>query len=766
MRGQRRLRIAPVGVIRRRWASVLATEEAMSGKFGQEEDREDTLSTEEGCRDEIDDGVEWNTPVESLRVAMDPLSGLRPEGFKTRFWGAGNDVPSPPASTPSSPSTASMRKKAGEAGFSVAEIDATALMLEDPVISAKVLATSTPTSMDQQTTLARKVVSTLFEGRRLGKPWRGPLPPPRTSPPMTLGACTVKDQRGEPHRSSSGGRRSGEEDEVQISNLDPVSTASPKVGRAGLKREVSIWNGSGWTRFRCNALGRLMSRKGRLPDCYRRNQSLRTLPTAGGDCRPTYAAIVRGARMDGRSAHGAAGFNGGGNPGFPGAFGGGPGGGHPGAFGGGNGGGGQFQGGYHGDGRGPPHGWGGAPHGQQMAPGGGNNVPMHGGPMWNSFMPQHGGALGNNGGFGGNQMGNGGFMPPNHPNSFPNNQQGGVSQEGMAMGYGSANFNQVGASFDPGYGGPNSGQNRGGPRQRGRGRGSRGGRNQGSRGGRQDSGGGRGHVGLNHQQQAPLPPTNAGVNDAGNAVPANSGVTASAKSHVNTGGTVITGTKSHAGPSVVAQGAKNVLPTALVPQNKTVFLKPAVIDHTVLEEGQCSKENDIGEDEMNVDIDEEPDKDLETGNNKGKKDKEKWCFRCCSKGHVKEVCTANLFCTICESEEHVAARCPMKRKPRPMAYAVGYAVDQLGFYHIPHGPINMTKKDGLTALIKVKGGHLKEEELIGHLKRLVPGKFEWDVQLHAPDTWIAPFPSKAELKRTINFGAADLKDEGQRKKGE
>jgi hypothetical protein len=40
----------------------------------------------------------------------------------------------------------------------------------------------------------------------------------------------------------------------------------------------------------------------------------------------------------------------------------------------------------------------------------------------------------------------------------------------------------------------------------------------------------------------------------------------------------------------------------------------------------------------------------------------------------------------------------------------------------------------------------------------VPGKFEWDVQLHAPNTWVTSFPSKVELKRTMNFGSADLKN--------
>lgn len=47
--------------------------------------------------------------------------------------------------------------------------------------------------------------------------------------------------------------------------------------------------------------------------------------------------------------------------------------------------------------------------------------------------------------------------------------------------------------------------------------------------------------------------------------------------------------------------------------------------------------------------------------------------------------------------------------------------------------------------------------MVAHLQRLIPGTFEWDVQLHVPDTWTIPFPSKTELMRTINYGATDLK---------
>ncbi|CAO2179218.1 unnamed protein product [Urochloa humidicola] len=38
-----------------------------------------------------------------------------------------------------------------------------------------------------------------------------------------------------------------------------------------------------------------------------------------------------------------------------------------------------------------------------------------------------------------------------------------------------------------------------------------------------------------------------------------------------------------------------------------------------------------------------------------------------------------------------------------------------------------------TVLIKVEGGSLTEEELIGHLKRIVSSSFEWDVQIFAPN---------------------------------
>jgi hypothetical protein len=101
---------------------------------------------------------------------------------------------------------------------------------------------------------------------------------------------------------------------------------------------------------------------------------------------------------------------------------------------------------------------------------------------------------------------------------------------------------------------------------------------------------------------------------------------------------------------------------------------------------------------------------------------------------------------------------PHQEKTSIGALSFGYAMDGLGFFHIPHGPISTTKNEKNMALIKVIGGALQQADLVAHLQRLVPRKFEWDVQLHAPNTWVTSFPSKVELKRTVNFSSVDLKN--------
>jgi hypothetical protein len=60
------------------------------------------------------------------------------------------------------------------------------------------------------------------------------------------------------------------------------------------------------------------------------------------------------------------------------------------------------------------------------------------------------------------------------------------------------------------------------------------------------------------------------------------------------------------------------------------------------------------------------------------------CFRCKTKGHAIEDYHADMFCDICESQDHFQARCPKFRVVKGVAVPCGFAVEGLGFFHIPH----------------------------------------------------------------------------------
>jgi hypothetical protein len=71
------------------------------------------------------------------------------------------------------------------------------------------------------------------------------------------------------------------------------------------------------------------------------------------------------------------------------------------------------------------------------------------------------------------------------------------------------------------------------------------------------------------------------------------------------------------------------------------------------------------------------------------------CTRCSLKGHATADCQAEIHCDICDAHgNHVNHRCPILKLPRPVAHAVGYSVEGLGFYHIPHPPPPL-KEEGL-----------------------------------------------------------------------
>lgn len=392
--------------------------------------------------------------------------------------------------TPSSPSTAFMREKAEKHGFSVDEIDAATTLLANPLLGAKVIASTTPTSMDSTMIRGRQIFSTMFTDRlQKGKPWQGPLPGPRISPPMTLGDCPVLNRRSTRRRPEDEQRPEVEEG-IQNLNQDPQLTGCSVLGQHGLNSELAIWTGSEWARYRRNALGRLLSRRGKLPECYRHNHPpSRTLTFSPGGER-SYAAVVRRGLMEAGGASGAGGFNGGGHNGnFQGAFSGAGGGnfgagnninngGFPGNFMAANDG--AHPGGFQGDrgGQIPP--WNGQMHGNHFGQVDGQGFFRNNGPTWSipNQLQQQGGAFGNGHGFPPvHGRGNGGFMPTMGPSGQQQIRPPNTFQDGNSTFGRGAETNQVNS-------GMKVDQNQGWQHQRGRFQGAHGGRGSEMHGGR------------------------------------------------------------------------------------------------------------------------------------------------------------------------------------------------------------------------------------------------------------------------------------------
>lgn len=99
------------------------------------------------------------------------------------------------------------------------------------------------------------------------------------------------------------------------------------------------------------------------------------------------------------------------------------------------------------------------------------------------------------------------------------------------------------------------------------------------------------------------------------------------------------------------------------------------------------------------------------------------CSRCTKKGHLAAKCVTELYCVICNTrDDHVNHRCPLLKMPRPVAYAVGYAVHGLGFFHIPHPPLSRTKKEAKSVLIRVTGGSLARSKCWHSYRDYLEGK--------------------------------------------
>jgi hypothetical protein len=231
-----------------------------------------------------------STP-EALREHADPLHGLRPEGSVSRLWAQSDDedISTSPsfckldvsALGPSgigveegscvvqTPSTGFLLRSVHAAGFSTQDVDAADKLLHCPAVKAKILAPSTPVSMGTATRAARSLVSSMVD---LSKgAWKGPLPAPRISPPMSIRDCPIKDLR-----SCSGDRRIRvveKKRNIHISKTDPRQL--PQSGEViGLNFSV-LQRARGRGRDR----GRGASLYGRGGGRY--NQRLGNAPAAG-----------------------------------------------------------------------------------------------------------------------------------------------------------------------------------------------------------------------------------------------------------------------------------------------------------------------------------------------------------------------------------------------------------------------------------------------------------------------------------------------------
>lgn len=136
------------------------------------------------------------------------------------------------------------------------------------------------------------------------------------------------------------------------------------------------------------------------------------------------------------------------------------------------------------------------------------------------------------------------------------------------------------------------------------------------------------------------------------------------------------------------------------------------------------------------------------------------CGRCAAKNHATAECVTHLYCDICDAhDEHMNHRCPVLKMPKPVAHAVGFAVEGLGFYHIPHPPLSK-KRDAKTALIKVVRGSLSSEQLVSQLQKVVPGKWKWQPVEQPDGSFVVEFPSKVQLRTSINYGSMDIRENG------
>ena len=123
------------------------------------------------------------------------------------------------------------------------------------------------------------------------------------------------------------------------------------------------------------------------------------------------------------------------------------------------------------------------------------------------------------------------------------------------------------------------------------------------------------------------------------------------------------------------------------------------------------------------------------------------------KGHLMFECTMTCFCEICMSTDYAMSRCPIVKQPKPVAQLVGQAANALAGFHIPHAPIQPTKRDSRMALISTSSKNLTEEEVVTVLRVLISDTFTWEVKRHSGFEFKVLFPTKGDLTKMTKFNA-------------
>jgi hypothetical protein len=110
-----------------------------------------------------------------------------------------------------------------------------------------------------------------------------------------------------------------------------------------------------------------------------------------------------------------------------------------------------------------------------------------------------------------------------------------------------------------------------------------------------------------------------------------------------------------------------------------------------------------------------------------------------------------LECTIC-TEDHYTNQCPLLRGPKLAVAFCGAAEDGMGFFQIQavrsNQIVNPTQVS-FAALITVEMGEVNARLIHSELARIIPVRWDWEVQDLGNKSFVVPFPSKEEPERMI-----------------